>query len=102
MTTTITIPTADYQRAKSLADERHISVDDLFVMLIHSRPEKDEHTDKPLLEQLSSGLIFNPNEHTQEEIDQRFDEIEKELEIESGITHQQMMKDIREEFSWLQ
>lgn len=100
MTTTISIPAADYQRAKTLADERHITVDELFVLLIHNLTDSDKQDDDISLD-MPEGALFNPYQCSPEELDQRFDKIEEELEEEEGIPYEQMMAELKQEFSWL-
>lgn len=96
MTTTITLPTQEYNRAKAYAEEQNLSMDELFAMLINQMTFEEDSFDLP-----DFGL-FNPFEHTQEELDARFDEIEKECENEEGIPHEQMMAELKKEFPWLQ
>ena len=96
----ISIPNIDYQRAKALADERHITVSELFIMLINNVADGNKfRTDTP--NELTDGLSFNPYQCSQEDLDRRFDEIEKELDEEEGISHEQMMNELRQEFEWL-
>ena len=99
MNTTITLNTATYNKAKMYADEHHMTVKELVVVLINSMPTGAEYDDG--YDNMPSGMLFNPNEHTQEEIDARFDEIEKELEEEEGVTHHEMMSELKKEFEWL-
>ena len=102
MQTTITLTPAIYNKAKAHAAERHMTIDELLVMLISNLPDNnDEELDDALWDELPSGPFFNPYEHTQEEIDARFDEIEKELKEEEGMTHAQMMSELKKEFTWL-
>ena len=99
MSTTITLNTATYNKAKTYADEHHMTVNELLVVLINSMPTDGEYDEE--CGNLPNGMLFNPDDHTQEEIDARFDEIEKELEEEEGITHDEMMSDLKKEFEWL-
>ena len=99
MNTTITLNTATYNKAKTYADERHMTVDELLMALINAMPANTGDNEK--WDALPCEMLFNPNEHTQEEIDARFDEIEQELEEEEGITHEEMMSELKQEFEWL-
>lgn len=97
MTATISLPRADYNRAKALAEDSNMTISELFIALLEQfAPSKDDSEWDTL-----PSIGFNPHDHTQEEIDARFDEIEEELETEEGITHEQMMEELKKEFSWL-
>ncbi|MBQ8153372.1 MAG: hypothetical protein IJ069_06805 [Prevotella sp.] len=100
MNTTISIPQVDFQRAKALADERHITISELFVMLINNVSDVDKMTIGSS-ENLYNGLLFDPYQCSQEDLNRRFDEIERELDEEEGIPHEQMMDELRQEFTWL-
>ena len=94
MTTSISIPTADYNRARDYARMRNLSVDELFVNLIRMLPQKQEdemwYKDDELLQP-----------YTMEELQERIDEGEAQFERGEYITHEQMMANLKEEFSWL-
>ena len=91
MQTTITLTPAIYNKAKEHAAERHMTVDELLVMLISNLPNSnDEEHNDALWDELPSGPFVNPYEHTQEEIDARFDEIEKDIEEDHLMTDEEV------------
>ena len=73
---------------------RNLSVDELFVNLIRMLPQKQEdemwYKDDELLQP-----------YTMEELQERIDEGEAQFERGEYITHEQMMANLKEEFSWL-
>ena len=71
MTTTISIPTAEYNRAKAYAKERNLSIEELFVVLLGQlTSEEDAIWDK-------HDTPANP--YTHEERMARIDEGERQL-----------------------
>ena len=98
MQTTITLNAATYNKAKACADERHMTIDEFLVMLINTMPNESE-ADNRLYDNMPVGTLFCPSEHSQDELEARFDEIEKELDADEGITHEQMMAELKQEFS---
>ena len=95
MTTTISIPTAEYNRAKAYAKERNLSIEELFVVLLGqltSEEEEDAIWDK-------HDTPANP--YTHEELMARIDEGERQFEQGEYKTHEQLMSELKEEFSWL-
>ena len=71
MTTTISIPTAEYNRAKAYAKERNLSIEELFVVLLGQlTSEEDAIWDK-------HDTPANP--YTHEELMARIDEGERQL-----------------------
>ena len=71
MTTTISIPTAEYNRAKAYAKEHNLSIEELFVVLLGQlTSEEDAIWDK-------HDTPANP--YTHEELMARIDEGERQL-----------------------
>lgn len=94
MTTTISIPTAEYDLAKAYAQKQNLSIDELFVTLIRMLPQdKDDDLWNSHNDPLSPYTI--------EELEARIDEGESQFERGEYVTHEQMMKDLKEQFSWL-
>jgi len=94
MTTTISIPTSDYNRAKAFAKERNLSIDELFVALLGQ------------LTSCEDDVIWNSQSsdvtpYTHQELMARIDEGEAQFERGEYKTHEQLMNELREEFSWL-
>ena len=94
MTTTIPIQTIDYQRAKAYADKRHTSVSQLFSEFVLSLIQQEE-------EDKWNEADSRMPPYTIEELSARIDEGEAEFERGEYVTHEQMMKEIEEEFPWL-
>ena len=94
MTTSISIPTAEYNRAKNYARMRNLSIDELFVNLIRMLPQKQDDE-----VWFSEEKMLEP--YTIEELEERIDEGEAQFERGEYITHEQMMAGLKEEFSWL-
>ena len=94
MTTTISIPTAEYNRAKAYAKERNLSIEELFVVLLGqlTSEEEDATWDK-------HDMPAKP--YTHEELMARIDEGERQFEQGEYKTHEQLMSELKEEFSWL-
>jgi hypothetical protein len=93
MTTTISIPTAEYNRAKAFAKERNLSIDELIVVLLGQlTSEEDTIWDK-------HDSDVQP--YTHEELMARIDEGEAQFERGEFKTHDQLMNELKEEFSWL-
>ena len=93
MTTTISIPTAEYNRAKAYAKERNLSIEELFVVL---------------LGQLTSDEDVAWDDHdsdihpyTHEELMARIDEGERQFEQGEYKNHEQLMSEMKKEFPWL-
>ena len=93
MTTTISIPTAEYNRAKAYAKECNLSIEELFVVL---------------LGQLTSDEDVAWDDHdsdihpyTHEELMARIDEGERQFEQGEYKTHEQLMSEMKKEFPWL-
>jgi hypothetical protein len=93
MTTTISIPTAEYNRAKAYAKERNLSIEELFVVLLGQLTSEEDTTwdkhDTP------------EKPYTQEELMARIDEGERQFEQGEYKAHEQLMSELKEEFSWL-
>jgi hypothetical protein len=93
MTTTISIPTAEYNRAKAYAKERNLSIEELFVTLLGQLTSEEDTTwdkhDTP------------EKPYTQEELMARIDEGERQFEQGEYKAHEQLMSELKEEFSWL-
>ena len=96
MTTTISIPIAQYKQAKAFAEKRNLTMDELFAVLIDQMVADEEE-----MKLLDSGF-FNPNDYSSDGIEARFNQIERETEEEEGVSHEQMMTELKEEFPWLQ
>lgn len=93
MTTTITIPTSEYNRAKAFAKERNLSIDELFVVLLGQlTSEADVVWD-------SHDTDIQP--YTSDELMARIDEGEAQFERGEYKTHEQLMSELKEEFVWL-
>ena len=88
MTTTISLPTAQYNRAKAYASERNMSIDELFVMLI------DQMADDNAEDALADSGLFNPYEHTQEELFMRIQEAEKQYEQGEWISDEALKTEV--------
>ena len=94
MTTTISLPAAEYDIATAYAREQNLSMDELFVQLIR------------MLEIYQGGELWETSGeqlplYTQEELSHRIEEGERQFERGEYVTHEQMMSDLKEEFSWL-
>jgi len=94
MTTTISLPIEEYNRARLFAEEQNISLDELLVMLIGQLTLKDE--DASWYKQ-DEG--FAP--YTKEELMVRVEEGEAQFERGEYKTHEQLMSEIQQEFPWL-
>ena len=94
MTTTISIPTAEYNRAKKFAKECNLSIDELFVVLLGQLTTKEE------------DIHWNHQEtdlapYCKEELIDRIEEGEAQFDRGEYKTHEQLMSELQEEFSWL-
>ncbi len=94
MTTTISIPTAEYNRAKKFAKECNLSIDELFVVLLGQLTTKEE------------DIHWNQQEtdlppYCKEELFDRIEEGEAQFDRGEYKTHEQLMSELQEEFSWL-
>ena len=88
MTTTISIPTAEYNRAKAYAKERNLSIEELFVVLLGQlTSEEDAIWDK-------HDTPANP--YTHEELMARIDEGERQFEHGEYKTHEQLMSELKD------
>ena len=94
MTTTISIPTSEYNRAQAFAKERNLSIDELFIVLLGQYVTNEDDT-------IWNNLQEEEAPYTQEELMARIDEGEAQFERGEFKTHEQMMQELREEFSWL-
>ena len=94
MTTTISLPTAEYDIARDYAKEQNLSMDELFINLIRML---DTYRDGEKWGEQNEQLP----PYTMEELSQRVDEGELQFERGEYVTHEQMMADLKEEFSWL-
>ena len=93
MTTTISIPTTEYNRAKAFAKERNLSIDELFVALLGQlTSEEDAVWDKH---------DSDAQPYTHEELMARIEEGEAQFERGEFKSHEQLMAELKEEFSWL-
>ena len=88
MTTTISIPTAEYNRAKAYTKERNLSIEELFVVLLGQlTSEEDAIWDK-------HDTPANP--YTHEELMALIDEGERQFEHGEYKTHEQLMSELKE------
>ena len=94
MTTSVSIPSAEYNLAMAYAHERNMSMDELFVSLIRMLPQYEE-------DQLWSSKDGELTPYSMEELDARIDEAEAQVERGDCVTHEQMMNDLKAEFAWL-
>jgi len=94
MTTTISLPTAEYDLAKAYAKEQNLSMDELFVHLI--RMLTPRHEDDLWNNQ---GQDLPP--YTTDELSSRIEEGEAQFERGEYFTHEEMMANLKREFSWL-
>jgi hypothetical protein len=94
MTTTISIPTSEYNRAQAFAKERNLSIDELFIVLLGQYVTNEDDA-------IWNNLQEEEAPYTQEELMARIDEGEAQFERGEFKTHEQMMQELREEFSWL-
>jgi len=94
MTTTISIPTSEYNRAKVYAKERNLSIDELVVALLGQLTSRDEDA-------IWGSMDAGDLPYTHEELMARIDEGEAQFERGEYKTHEQMMAELKEEFSWL-
>lgn len=94
MTTSVSIPSAEYNLAMTYAHERNMSMDELLVSLIRMLPQYEE-------DQLWNSKDEEQTPYTMEELDARIDEAEAQFERGEYITHEQMMDDLKAEFAWL-
>ena len=94
MTTTISIPTSEYNRAQAFAKERNLSIDELFIVLLGQYVTNEDDA-------ICNNLQEEEAPYTQEELMARIDEGEAQFERGEFKTHEQMMQELREEFSWL-
>ena len=81
------------RRAKAYAKERNLSIEELFVVLLGQLTSEEDTTwdkhDTP------------EKPYTQEELMARIDEGERQFEQGEYKTHEQLMSELKEEFSWL-
>ena len=94
MTTSVSIPSAEYDLAMAYAHKRNMSMDELFVSLIRMLPQYEE-------DQLWNSEAVEQPPYTMEELDSRINESETQFERGEYVTHEQMMNDLKAEFSWL-
>jgi len=94
MTTSVSIPPAEYNLAKAYAQERNMSMDELFVTLIRMLPQFEE-------EQRWNSTKEDLSPYTMEELDARINEAEAQFERGEYVTHEQMMDELKAEFAWL-
>jgi len=94
MTTSISIPVSEYNRAKAFAKERNLTIDELFIALLGQLTSCDE-------DEKWETLYDDVKPYTQEELMSRMDEGEAQFERGEYKTHKQMMAELKEEFSWL-
>lgn len=94
MTTSVSIPSAEYNLALAYANERNISMDELFATLIRMLPQYEE-------DQLWNSKAEDLPPYTMEELDARIDEAEAQFERGEYVTHEQMMDELKAEFAWL-
>ena len=94
MTTTISIPTSEYNRAKAFAKERNLSIDELFIVLLGQYVTNEDDS-------IWNSRLEKEPPYTQEELMARIDKGEAQFERGEYKTHEQMMQELREEFSWL-
>lgn len=94
MTTTISLPVAEYNRAKTFAEEQNLSIDELFVALIGQLTLREEDA-------VWNQHDFKQPPYTIEELSARIDESEKQFERGEYKSHEQMMADLKKEFPWL-
>ena len=93
MTTTISIPTTEYNRAKAFAKRHNLSVDELCVVLLGQlTSEEDALWDR-----------HDPDvqPYACEELLARIDEGEKQFEQGKCKSHEQLMSELKEEYPWL-
>ena len=95
MTTTISLPVSDYNRAKAYAKERDLSIDELFVALLGQLTSREEDA-------IWENMKTDRESYSHQELMARIDEGEAQFERGEYKTHEQMMAALREEFSWLQ
>lgn len=94
MTTSISIPKDEYIRAKDFAQSRNLSIDELLVTLIRMLPDKQEDE-----MWYKDDVLLQP--YTLEELQERIDEGEAQFERGEFVTHEIMMANLKNEFSWL-
>ena len=94
MTTTISLPTADYDIAKAYAKEQNLSIDKLLITLIRMLPQYEEDLKWSYQEE-----ALQP--YTMDELNARIDEAEAQFDRGDCITHEQLMDSLKEEFAWL-
>jgi len=93
MTTTISIPTEEYKRAKAFARERDLSIEELFVVLLGQLRSEDD----AVWDQHDSDVV----PYTYEELQARIDEGEAQFERGEYKSHEQLMSELQEEYPWL-
>ena len=93
MTTTISIPTAEYNRAKALAKERDLSIEELIVVLLGQLSSDDDY----LWNRKDSDVL----PYTLNELMDRIDQGEEQFERGEYKSHEQLMSELKDEFSWL-
>ena len=93
MTTTISIPTEEYKRAKAFARERDLSIEELFVALLGQLKSEDD----AIWDQHDADVV----PYTYEELQARIDEGEAQFERGEYKSHEQLMSELQEEYSWL-
>ena len=94
MTTSVSIPTEEYNLAQAYANERNISLDELVVSLIRMLPQYEE-------DQKWLSLHEEQAPYTKEELEARIEEGEAQFKRGEYVTHEQMMEDLKAEFAWL-
>ena len=93
MTTTISSPTEEYKRAKAFASERDLSIEELFVALLGQLKSEDD----AIWDQHDADVV----PYTYEELQARIDEGEAQFERGEYKSHEQLMSELQEEYSWL-
>ena len=94
MTTTISLPTEEYNLALAYAQEQHISIDELVSSLIKQLTLRQ---DDEVWNMHAPDLL----PYSLEELSSRIDEGEAQFERGEYISHEQLMAKLQEEFAWL-
>lgn len=94
MTTTISLPIAEYNRAKTFAEEQSLSLDELFTALIGQLTLREE-------DEVWQECDAAASPYSLDELMERIEEGEAQFERGEYKTHEKMMSDLKEEFPWL-
>lgn len=89
----VSIPTAEYNRAKAYAKERNLSIEELFVVLLGQLTSEEDAT----WDKHDSDVL----PYTHEELMARIEEGEAQFERGEYKSHEQLMSELKEEFTWL-